>query len=501
MDEGEPAARARIGPATPLDDGRRTGGNMAIVGFGLNLDGRPLFSPMDEQDVADSLRAALARNAETVKRRTDLGTRGVTFRASVTRPVKDVGDPRQAGWSFLLAANDPRRAELIEILRPLAELRGMEDPGRPLVFGGTPGDESSWGDWLQESYWALTLEGKKVPHYVMLVGDPARLPFGFQALLDTVASVGRLDLDAPADIAAYVQKIVRLERATDPVVDREALFFATDAGPNDATSYSRKYMADPLSAHVKEKHGLEVFSLAGSEATKANLVAALQTRRPALVYTASHGLGLIGRPIADQKRLNGAICCQARGEFTRADLFSGDDVPTDRPFLEGAIFFQFACFGAGTPSRSDYTHWLERVPEQYADEDFVAALPKKLLAHPRGPVAFVGHLDTAWLHGFADPNARDIVERWHTRIAPFVTAVDELLRDEPAALAMQTMNERYAALNGVLTNTYDREKRGALQWTSELARRFVDTWILRSDAQNYMVLGDPAAALQLPPPR
>ncbi len=41
----------------------------------------------------------------------------------------------------------------------------------------------------------------------------------------------------------------------------------------------------------------------------------------------------------------------------------------------------------------------------FGEHDFVAALPKRLLAHPRGPIAYAGHRDTAWRHGFADAPA------------------------------------------------------------------------------------------------
>lgn len=179
-------------------------------------------------------------------------------------------------------------------------------------------------------------------------------------------------------------------------------------------------------------------------------------------------------------------------------MFSADDLPRDEPFLEGAVFFQFACFGYGTPAESDYAHWLDGVPKTYAPADFVAALPQRLLALPRGPIAFVGHLDTAFLHAFADPEAPAALERWHNRIAPFVKAIDQLCAVQPSGLAMADMGQRYSVCNALLADTYDRERRGKLQWTAELRARFLDTWITRGDAQNYMIYGDPAARLQIP---
>jgi hypothetical protein len=198
-----------------------------------------------------------------------------------------------------------------------------------------------------------------------------------------------------------------------------------------------------------------------------------------------------------QKQLNGAICCQAGGQLTLDDLFKAEDVPTD-PFMEGAILFQFACFGYGTPAMSDYAHWLNNVPEQYAEADFVAALPKKLLAHPRGPIAYIGHLDTAFLHGFTDAEDPHILDRWNTRIAPFVAAVDSLLGVQPSGYAMQDLNTRYSVCNALITSTYDRYQRAPFEWTPERKKRFLDRWIIRGDSQNYMVLGDPGARLRLP---
>ena len=407
-----------------------------------------------------------------------------------------MGDPRKAGWTFLVAKEDPRRDQIIQTLQPLAAHRGMEDPSAPLVFGGEPEDE--WGDWLQENYYALELEGKKTPQYILMVGGPKRLPFRLQSLLDTVANVGRLEFDDLQDLKQYADKIVRLESVDEPVVKREVILFAPDGGMQDPTYFSREYMAKPLNQHINRQLNFQTKPLMGTDATKTKLVEAFRDAQPALVYTASHGLGLTGNPLDQQKRYNGAICCQSAGPLTLDDLFFADDVPMDEPFLEGAVFFQFACFGYGTPAQSDYAHWLEGVPEKYADEDFVASLPKRLLAHPRGPIAYVGHLDTAFLHAFTDPDDPFILERWHARIEPFVQAVRQLLEVQPSALAMEHMNQKFSVYNVIINNIYDRLQRGTFTWNPEREKRFVDTWIIRSDAQNYMVLGDPAARLRIP---
>jgi hypothetical protein len=468
---------------------------MTIMRLGLNMAGDPLFEPLDEEAMGQALARSLGRNADAVRSLAQMTLQAVSFKGEVERQVLDPGDPRVAGWTYLVNSADPRRDDYGDLLNPLALQRGMSDPDDPLLFNGEP--EEEWFDWLTDNYFALELEGKKVPQYILIAAGPDQVPFRLQSILDTVANVGRVDLSSE-DLQHYVGKLIRLEDAPEPVVEREAILFGPDGGPSDPTYFSRRYMVEPIAEHVHDRYALQTHDLLGNDATKANLLDALRSRHPALVYTASHGLGATGESFDVQKRYNGAICCQHSGPLTLDHLLSADDVPLDQPFLEGAAFFQFACFGYGTPAESDYTHWLEDTPETYTDADFVAALPKALLAHPRGPIAFVGHLDTAFLHGFTDQDDPWILDRWHARLAPFVHAIDRLLEVQPSGLAMDDMNKRYSVCNAVLTNTYDRERRGRLQWTPALVRRFLDNWVIRSDAQNYMIFGDPAARLRIP---
>jgi hypothetical protein len=178
------------------------------------------------------------------------------------------------------------------------------------------------------------------------------------------------------------------------------------------------------------------------------------------------------------------------------EIFGATEVPLDRPFLEGSVFFQFACFGYGTPAESDYMHWLG-LPNLNSERDFVAALPKQLLAHPRGPIGFVGHVDTAWLHAFDDPNNPFTIERAHPRLEPFASALDSLLTVHPLGLALERMNKRYAVGNALLSSLLDQMQRG-LVVNEDLQARIADIFIFRSDAQNYLVFGDPAARPRIP---
>jgi Peptidase family C25 len=464
---------------------------MKVTSLGINYTTRKLlFQPFDDEEFAKAVLKSLGKNVEDVRNLTRSTTRGTTFRGSqeLERRVVDLGDPLSVGWTYLIGEKDPLKDEIIAAMRPLAERRGMKDPDKPLILNPTDGDD--WLDWLQDNYFSPVVDQQ--PHYVLIVGDPQQVPFRFQSILATAAAVGRLDFDSIDDLKAYVAKVIGLEKAAKPVVKNETIFFATDGGIGDPTYLSLRFMAEPLANYLQGQK-IKTTTLFGDDATKSQLLDVLSKAKPALVYTASHGLGAPDEPFAVQKKVNGAICCQE----TEDDCFlTAEDIPANEPFLEGAAVFQFACFGYGTPAESDYSHWLGDAKVN-TTADFVSALPKRLLANPRGPIAFIGHVDTAWLHGFEDPEFPGMNEVWSPRIEPFKKAVESLLGAQPPGHAMAPMSTRYDLYNAFLTNTYDRMQRNK-PFPPDFDKRLVNQFITRSDAQNYMILGDPAAHLRIP---
>lgn len=465
---------------------------MKVMALGIDYSTKKLLvDPLDDAAFAETVLDSLRENVDKIRVLTRSTTRGTTFRSSreLERKSVDYGDPLSVGWTFLVGKDDPRKDKVISAMRPLAERRRMKNPEKPLVLNTDDGDE--WLDWLQDNYFSPDVEQQ--PHYVLIVGGPQHVPFRFQSILATAAAVGRLDFDSIEDLKTYVEKVTRLESAENPLLKPETVFFATDAGLQDPTYFSRRFMAEPLAQDVQKRGVFKTTTLFGDDATKSRLLEVLSKTNPALLYTASHGLGAPNEPFDLQKKINGGICCQE----TEADwLFTADDVPTDKPFLEGAVVFQFACFGYGTPAESDYEHWFGK-PALNTEADFVAALPKRLLAHPQGPIGFVGHLDTAWLHGFDDPELPGLSENWNPRIEPFKKAIESLLAVQPSGQAMSPMSTRYDLYNAFLTNIYDRIQHGRLEVTPDFQKKFVNHFITRSDAQNYMVLGDPAAHLRI----
>jgi hypothetical protein len=285
--------------------------------------------------------------------------------------------------------------------------------------------------------------------------------------------------------------------------------FATDYGMTDPTFYSHKFMAEPLSSNAKETLKFKTTNLFENDATKNNLKDAFAKRNPALIYIASHGIGAQGEDLSVQKRYNGAVCCQELGANPNVPpqegIFSADDVPAGGTCAEGAVIFDFSCYGYGTPAQSDFYHWTTEHNIRVAgsekfnsSEDFIAALPKKLLAHPNGPIGFFGHVDTAWLSGFADPENPYTLQRWSSRMGPFKNAVEAILKQRTLGMVLYSMNEKLKQGNEFLVETYDRVKSGRENMASEKKAVFVEEWITRTDAANYMLFGDPATRVRLP---
>jgi len=485
---------------------------MQVVGMGIDYStGTLLQDFVDEQELAERFMESIKQNAEEINSLARSSKIALNIRVAGSKPSINYNNPREAGWTYLVNENDPQRHDIIREISPLAEHRGMEHPEQPLIFS----DETlfEWDSWLLSKYKSPEQPDRQPPHYILVVGGPGQVPFEFQSHLDIAASVGRIAFDSIGDLKAYVQKVVRLEEAAEQhdsaAVERKAVFFATDHGyaiPRtreypDPTMFSRRHLAQPLAEKVNEL-GFEITMLEGENATKAQLMASLSGAGPAVVFTASHGLAV--NDIADlelQRALNGAIICQnAKGEsgLERAGLLSADDVPLDEPFLEGGVFFQFACFGYGTPAESDFAHWAGG-RKQNAQADFVAALPKKLLAHPRGPVAFIGHLDVAKLRGYTEVTDPDAEAHWSTRREPFDALINELLSSyRPAGRAMERMNKSYGERNDTIARIQDLLERNKLTDTTSFREELVDSYILRNDAKNYMVFGDPAVRPLLP---
>jgi hypothetical protein len=122
-------------------------------------------------------------------------------------------------------------------------------------------------------------------------------------------------------------------------------------------------------------------------------------------------------------------------------------------------------------------------------EDYSAYLPKRLLADPKGgALAVVGHVDPAWVHSFESPVTRK------QRIYPFGFTLARLLRGKPVGYAVSAFDQKYSDHStDLLSLIEDMEEDGIVPDPLALGH----LWICRNDAQNYVIVGDPAVSLRL----
>ncbi len=419
-------------------------------------------------------------------------------------------DPAQAGWALVLheAEPEPVRRALAPLLEHRCAALGA-DRVRLLDYR----DGEGWREWLaRHRVEPGSVLPHRVPYYLLLAGNPDRIPFDFQNLLAVEYAVGRLAFDRPEDYARYAASLVEYETAAAVPNRRQAVFFAPRHLDDPATAITADHLAAPLAtgrtgvaaaaevlaagrpgpSGLAERQGFASRALLGAAATRANLADVLSPPPgeppPALLFTATHGVGFPAGH-AEQRAAQGALLCQdwaGWGTIRRADYFAADDLPDDaRP--HGLIAFHFACYSAGTPAHDAFLHEPGSPPPVIAPQPFVARLAQRLLAHPRGgALAVVGHVERAWGHSVV--GAAGEPQR-----LPFENSLGSLLQGWPVGHAVRDFRQRFAALSAALSDQLERRGFGAGLPAAELCQ----LWVERNDARNYAVLGDPAARLRV----
>jgi hypothetical protein len=148
------------------------------------------------------------------------------------------------------------------------------------------------------------------------------------------------------------------------------------------------------------------------------------------------------------------------------------------------LAFVFACYGGGTPKSDNFYRQAFGTQKDIAPYAFMAQLPLKLLAHPKGGALGVfAHVERAWGSSIA----------WDGAVADtetFDSTVDALLNGKPAGACTEYFNQRYAEISTMLTEEIDNTGP-----ENQDDVKLAGMWTSNNDARNYAFIGDPAVRL------
>jgi hypothetical protein len=413
----------------------------------------------------------------------------------------DPTKPDEAGWGIIFHEDTPH--DIQDALDPLIKLRAKQAAGRFKVFDYKKGEQTR--DWYQRHHISAgNIDPEIVPYYLLLIGPPDFIPFDFQYLLGVEYAVGRLAFDNAAEYEQYARSIVAYESANAIPNAKEIDYWGTRHLGDPATNLSASLLIDPLANGVAGAVGAlkrpihtdvgynRVLCL-GEEATKERLLASLHTANPpAMLFTASHGMAARsgGRnQLTDQ----GALLCQEWPGFgsVRAEHYLAAADISDDANVNGIVALLFACFGNGTPDADQFPMDLAQAGKTLAlaPRPFIAALPRRLLAHPKGSaLAVIGHVDRAWGFSIQTPKMSD------AQIGTFRNSLGFILSGAPVGHAMcAQFGARFAALSAALSSSTSPTAPSIMHLSD---RDLVTYWLERNDAQNYVMLGDPSVRIR-----
>jgi hypothetical protein len=410
------------------------------------------------------------------------------------KPVLEVDKPwdlAETGWGVVFAPdlNSRVRSELETLLEHRRQLatRVHSHYYKEYEYAG----ESTF-KFVKENRGkpGMPADPENIPYYLLLVGSPESLPYKFQAELDVSHAVGRIFFENIQDYGNYARSVVKAENLSRPRSE-EIVFFGTEHKNDPATQRTAQALVHQLANSVLEP-GMpwRVREILGESARKEKLQPLLGgAETPAFLFVACHGVGF-DEDDNRQQDSQGALVCQDwpgpedEEGVDEHQWFAASDIQQD-PSLHGLVAFFYACYGVGTPQRDNFNQKPLAKPEQIALRPMVSRLPQRLLCpQDGGALAVIGHVDRAFPESFEGSEQNE-------GLGAFLYGVRRLLQGHTVGWAMEYLNQSYAALAAMLGNMQED-----WDYHEEVDKElFAHLWLIRNDARNFAVFGDPAVRL------
>ncbi|AUX48206.1 uncharacterized protein SOCE26_097370 [Sorangium cellulosum] len=457
-----------------------------------------LLTPYDdaEQVLKDGLPTNAVGAAAQLDERRNKGNQALEF----WQETVDPDDLEEQRWG-VIAPEGPRGDRLIALIQPLIDARREAQGGHPVMIFRVPSQMSpeQAARWRKQHFDVNAELARDLPRYQLILGDLHEVPLALQQYQSTDGFVGRLCFREDREYEAYVDKVLRWEKARAEAAGNVKFFTVHDG--TAATTMGYRSLTQPAIARLA-KYEIAAEDLGDQSAPSASeLLEVVKRPEPTVLFTISHGAGAPRggwKSEGDQRDRQGALSFGF-------DKLSGGDLG-DHPFLPGGIWFMLACYGAGTPDVSAYRHWLERLKQsgQFSgpahtvlaglppsgQRPFIARLPQAVLANPNGPLAVMAHIDLAWTYSFEERDTGKAV----ARTSKFVDCVRATVEPHRIGSSFRELLKAALLTNAEIGTLYDKaESEGAAH--AQDAARLGHLWMLRQDLTGYILLGDPAVRL------
>jgi hypothetical protein len=451
------------------------------IGFsGWEIEGGPFIPPlslesfnrilMEERNIASKSQRGWWNKLRRLLDRADM---------FLGWPHIDCNDLSQAKWGVVLPEEKPEfNKRLIKALSPLIEHRAQqtESPPEQLIF--TYRRNETGGEWLKRhGVESAEQNPEKTPYYLLLIGNPKDVPFSFQYELVQHA-IGRLSLPTLKNYRNYAKNIVEYEQ-TNSVRKNWVLC----APKHDYfTTQSSKWLMSIMNDDIWKTRTDRVENFIGEDATKANILQRFNdlTNNSELFFFAGHGVHHFPSAPEEQQAVQGAFVFQPT---STQNVLTADEVNRQLGWHNN-IIFTTACHGAGTPSVSDFSHWWSLLPatsslnQQNAWVSLIASLPQKFLGLERPALAYVGHIDV-----FTSLTLQKDL---------FSFILNEIWLGHRIGYALRHLRDRVLVKSFSITEWIDAKEKYGYTAPPE---HVIINWILRNDARNFILLGDPAVSL------